>query len=258
MRGVGAARFGLCLLFHLLLATLPLRAEQIVAGLSQSNIAITANYVGSEILIFGAIQRDAPAPDGPLEVVITLEGPSGPLTVRRKTHVNGIWVNTDKLIISRAPHFYAVSTTTPLSSALSATEDLRHHVSIPRAIRAVGAASVDESPRYFDALIRLCKAEGLYQLQEGTVDLAQNTLFRTSIILPANLAEGSYKTRIFLTRGGQVVDTLETSIMVQKEGLERLLFALAHEQPVAYGSLSLAIAILAGWAAAAVFRMFWA
>ena len=121
MRGVGAARFGLCLLFHLLLATLPLRAEQIVAGLSQSNIAITANYVGSEILIFGAIQRDAPAPDGPLEVVITLEGPSGPLTVRRKTHVNGIWVNTDKLIISRAPHFYAVSTTTPLSSALSAT-----------------------------------------------------------------------------------------------------------------------------------------
>ena len=72
--------------------------------------------------------------------------------------------------------------------------------------------------------------------------------------LPANLTEGSYRVRIFLTRGGLVVDELESVIDVRKEGLERWLTSLAHDQPLIYGLLSLAIAVLAGWGASAAFR----
>ena len=84
--------------------------------------------------------------------------------------------------------------------------------------------------------------------------LRNETLFDTSIRLPANLVEGDYRTRIILTRGGEVLDVFEQDIAVRKVGLERFIYNLAHERPLIYGIASLAIAILAGWMASAVFR----
>ena len=46
-----------------------------------------------------------------------------------------------------------------------------------------------------------------------------------------------------------------TKIDVRKVGIERWLYNLAHQRPATYGLLSLAIAIFAGWSAAAVFRV---
>jgi len=234
----------------------PVRGEQVVAGLSQNRVAITANFDGSEILIFGAVKRETTPPaDPPLEVVVTIAGPSVPLTVRRKERRYGIWINADAVEIDAAPSFYAVATSGPLDQVLSAVEDLRHRVSIPRAIRSVGApAEIEDAETFTEALIRIRKASDLYQLKENTVLVSEDTLFRTSVALPANLTEGAYTTRIFLTRGGAVLDAYETRIDVQKVGLERWIYTLAHERPLIYGILSLAIAIAAGWGASAIFR----
>lgn len=231
--------------------------ERVVAGLSQNRIAITANFVGSEILIFGAVKREAPIPSDRLDVVITVQGPSVPVKVQRKARVFGIWVNRDQVTVDLAPSFYAVATTAPLDQVLSATEDLRNRISIPHAIRSVGAPSgIADSQTFTEALIRLRQASGLYVMAEGSVDLSEETLFRTRVALPANLIEGQYAARIFLTRDRKVVDRLETSIVVRKEGLERVLYQLAHREPLIYGLLSLIIAIVAGWAASSVFRYF--
>ncbi|EAR52406.1 hypothetical protein OG2516_08012 [Oceanicola granulosus HTCC2516] len=244
------------LLLALLLLAPAARAETVVLGLSQNEVAITATFDGSEILIFGAVRRESPVPDGAaLEVVITVAGPSERLVVRRKDRVAGIWMNTEGMVIDAAPSFYAVATTGPLREVVTWTEDLRHSISIPRAIRAVGDIEGISDPRSFrEALIRIRAAAGDYQVLEETIDLEEDTLFSTSISLPANLTEGNYATRIFLTREGEVVDSYEAVIAVQKVGLERWLHALSQEQPFVYGLLSLVIAISAGWGASAAFR----
>lgn len=241
-------------LFAMLLALVtPAASETVVAGLSRDAINITANFEGSEILIFGAVSRIAPAPEGDLEVIITIEGPSLPVAVRRKERRFGIWVNTDAIEVDEAPSFYAVATTSPFGDVITATEDLRHQVSIPNAIRAVGIGVADGGS-FTDALIRIRESEDLYQLIEGGVTLRNETLFDTSIRLPANLVEGDYRTRIILTRGGSVLDIYEQDIAVRKVGLERFIYNLAHDRPLVYGILSLTIAVLAGWMASAVFR----
>jgi len=240
----------------LCLAALPLRAEEVVLGLSKDRVAITATFEGSDILIFGAVKRETPISEVPLDVVITVAGPSRPVTVRRKERRFGIWVNTDMVDLDAAPTFYAVATSGPLEQVLTATEDLRHRVSIPRAIRSVGAASMAEDVESFtDALVRIRERKDAYQLLENAVALDEQTLFRTAISLPANLTEGAYKTRIFLTREGRVVSQFETVIDVRKVGLERWLFTLSRQQPLVYGLMSLAIAIAAGWGASAAFRV---
>lgn len=240
----------------LICLALPLKAEEVVLGLSSDKVRITATFEGSDILVFGAIKREVPIPEKPLDVIVAISGPSKPLTVRRKERKVGIWVNTDAVEIDRAPSFYAVATTGPLDDVLTSVEDLRHKISIPRAIRSVGApGNVEDAQNFTDALIRIRKANNAYQMLEGSVALDEQTLFRTAIELPANLTEGNYRTRILLTRQGRVVSEFETVIDVRKVGLERWLFTLSREQPMLYGLMSLAIAIAAGWGASAAFRV---
>ncbi|MFY9239888.1 MAG: TIGR02186 family protein [Roseovarius sp.] len=239
-----------------MLAALPLRAEEVVLGLSKNQISINTTFDGSEILLFGAIKRDRAIPDGELGVIVAIAGPSQAVNVRRKERRFGIWVNVDAVEVDAAPSFYAVATSGPLSDVLTEVEDLRHRISIPRAIRSVGApTTVSDAQAFTEAVIRIRKANGAYKVEEGAIDLAEQTLFQTQIELPANLTEGAYATRIFLTREGQVVSRYETVIDVRKVGMERWLFALSREQPILYGLMSLAIAIAAGWGASAAFRL---
>ena len=232
---------------------LPAAAQDVIADLSQNLVSITARYSGSQILIFGAIRPEGAA--GPFDLIVTVSGPLTPVTVRRKDRVAGIWINDAAATIPAAPTLYDVATTAPLDEILSETEDIRHAISIPRAIRSVGLASkVDDPPAFTEALIRIREREGHYRVREGAVSLQGGTLFRTDIDLPSNLTEGNYLARIFLIRDRKVVARYERQLGVQKVGLERWIFNLAQEQALAYGVLSLVIAVAAGWGASAAFR----
>ncbi|WP_099827244.1 TIGR02186 family protein [Oceaniglobus indicus] len=230
--------------------------DSVLAGLSQNRIAITAAFDGTELLIFGTVKRSAPMRgETPPGIIVTVSGPSQEITVRRKERWAGIWVNRAALKINRAPSFYAIATSGPLTEVLSFTDDLRYSVSIPQAIRTVGAAhTVEYTDLFTDALVRIRSRADLYQNNESTVNILEDTLFDTSITLPANLVEGDYVVRLLLTRDREVISTFETEIYVQKVGLERFVYNLAHEQPLLYGLLSLVLAIGAGWAASQAFR----
>lgn len=243
-------------LLALCLFAAPARAEEsVVAGLSQDRIDITADFDGSDILIYGAVKREEKIPQGDLQVIVTVQGPNLEEKVRRKSRVLGLWVNTDTVTVDKAPSFYAVATTGPFQQIISDTEDLRHSVSIPRAIRSVGAPqTVEDAQAFSDALIRLRSNSGIYSMNEGGVRLTEQTLFRTNVDLPANLVEGNYTTRIFLLRDRTVVNLYEKTIFVRKVGLERWLFRLSQEQPALYGVLALTLAAAAGWAASTIFR----
>ena len=244
------------LLILCLLLAAPVRAEQIVSGLSESRVSINANFDGTAILIYGAAMREAPAPSWPLlQVIVTVEGPVVPIVVRQKQRVAGIWINQGAMTIEGAPSFYAVMSTGALGDILSPDEDRLHRVSIPMEIGTVRMkAGAGATSDYLAAFARIKQASGAYLLAPDSVLLLQQSLFRTEVMLPANLVEGEYRVRIFLTRGGRVVDLQESQIEVSKAGVERLLFRMAQDQPLLYGLIALLIAALAGWGASELFR----
>lgn len=246
------------LLLALVLLALPAQAEEIVADLSQDRISISTNFDGSEILIFGAVKRDKPQPIGQrLAIIITIAGPREDVVIRRKERRLGIWVNTDSFEMPDVPTFYSVASSVPLVQALLPEEDEAWAITTARAITAPGTqVPSGEAADFMEALIRVRTADDIYGTSEEGVQVRDSTLFSAEIALPADLTEGNYNTRIFLTRDGTVIDSFGTSIFVQKVGLERWIYALAHDQPIIYGLLSLFIAIAAGWGASAIFRVF--
>ena len=246
----------LLVVIWLMLVALPVQAEVIVSGLSQTRVAINASFDGTSILIYGAATREEKPPVWPLlQVIITVEGPVQPIVVRQKARVAGIWVNRGWVAFDEAPSFYAVMTTGALDEILSEAEDSAWGISIPLGIGSarLGAAA-ELTAEYLAALQRIRGSEGSYRLDRDAVLLLQQSLFRTQVILPANLIEGDYRVRIFLTRGGAVVDMQESQITVGKEGLERFLFRMAQDQPLLYGLIALVMAVLAGGGASELFR----
>ncbi len=230
--------------------------ETIIVGLSQSNVAITANFSGSDILIFGAVKRDGPLPDnaGPLDIAIVVEGPLQHVTVRRKEKKLGIWINTDSLDVEQAPSFFTVATTGPLEEIL--TDELRkeHAIGLEYAVRLPEHDLAPDTETFNEAIARIRVANGLYSEREGAVSFGAETLFNTDIELPSNLVEGDYTAKIFLIRDRQIIGQVAVQISVRKTGLERWIYNLAHEQALIYGLLSLLVALVAGYGASEIFR----
>lgn len=231
--------------------------EQIVAGVSHNDISITTDFNGSEIIIYGAVKRETPIPPGEvLDVIVAVAGPSESVTVRHKERRLGIWVNTGRVSIGSVPNFYVIASTRPLDDIITPEEDQRYRLSVPLVMRSfAGPLEVEDAVPYTEALIHLREKSGQYRLDDGAVRLVEQTLFRADVRLPANLIEGAYSTRIFLLRNGKVIDSFRAPIEVRKVGLERWLYRMALEQPFIYGIMSLAIAMAAGWAASAAFRL---
>jgi uncharacterized protein (TIGR02186 family) len=247
-------------LLALLLALAAPAAAQVsvVTGISADKIALNATFDGSELFVFGAIRRDAPTPEdaGPLDIVITIKGPPGPVTVRRKERRFGLWVNTDAVVVRQAPSFYAIATTRPLDEILSETEQLRYGIGMDQAVRRVGGhPTIEDTSSFTEAVVRLRERNGSYaQLDEG-VSVAEDTLFQTRIELPANLVEGDYAAEFFLVRDHMVISSGATLIRVEKTGLERWLYNLSRNEPLLYGLMSVLLALLAGWLAATAFHL---
>jgi len=247
------------LLALLLALATPIAAqESVVTGLSTDNIALNATFDGSELFVFGAIRRDGPTvPDaGPLDIIITIKGPARAVTVRRKAHRFGLWVNTDSVVVRQAPSFYAIATTRPLDDILTQTERLRHQIGMDQAVRRVGGhPTISDTTSFTEAVVRLREASGAYSQLDDGVSVAEDTLFQTRIDMPANLVEGDYAAEFFLVRDFMVISSGTALIRVEKTGIERWLYNLSRNEPLLYGLLSVALALAAGWLAAAAFHL---
>jgi uncharacterized protein (TIGR02186 family) len=238
-------------ILSLWLAPISLSAEQVVAALSQNRISITAKFDGSEILVYGAIKRTEEVPaDSALDVIVTVIGPRKMETILRKARRFGIWINVETERLGHAPSFYSVAATRPVEKIVTSKTDSLWKITADAQILAERRGLPAR-----EALIRIRTDNGLYSRSNAGVNLAQDTLFSTSIALPANLVEGDYITRILLVRDGVVLDDYSTEINVQKVGIERWLYNLAHNNALIYGLLSLVLAAFAGWAASETFRI---
>jgi hypothetical protein len=120
--------------------------------------------------------------------------------------------------------------------------------------RLDGATPPDADPAaYRAALVRLKQARGLYQ-ESTSLRLRPGGLFKAEVQLPANAATGPYEARIYLFRNGRVAQMERAEILITRAGLERRIFDFANQRPLLYGFCTVAIALLAGWAAALAFR----
>jgi uncharacterized protein (TIGR02186 family) len=234
----------------------PQPGEELQAELSTREISIQSNFTGIEILIYGSIDfSQTKAPDqGVYDVIIVIRAPSHPLVVRHKQRVAGIWVNGPGEVFPSVPGFYAALSTRPFRAVTS--DEMLKQLGIGLGNLDFGKAPSDdvEDAKYRSAVIRLKKKQKLFQEHDDGVAFVGRSLFRGTVALPVNVPIGRYTADVYLFRDGELISKSQSTLEVNKAGIERLIYRHAFTHPLLYGLLAVLIAVLAGLAGWFAFR----
>ena len=105
-----------------------LAAESLVTAVSHSSLAIQSNFTGTEVAIFGTIERDfaTVARSGEYNVVVVVKGPRERIDTRKKERFFGLWLNRETVQFARVPSYYVAATSGPFAS-LAGPAFLRKH-----------------------------------------------------------------------------------------------------------------------------------
>jgi uncharacterized protein (TIGR02186 family) len=231
--------------------------EKVVFGLSQNQVSITPNFSGTEIIVYGAIDRTNldKSITAPLDIIITLSSIPKSISVRKKTPVFNVWTNTQVMDRVFAPDYYSVLSTRPIKDILTPEQDKLFSIQIENTIYMPNHQKyiTFDTNAFRDALIRLRRQSDLYREAFDGVIITEGALFQARLQLPDNIVSGDYRVRIFLVKNKRVQDVLISDIYVRKAGLERILHELAHDKPLQYGLISVFYALVVGWLAFKVF-----
>lgn len=242
----------LCLAVILLgFVSAPLSASTIIADLSRKDVAITTDFHGTELLLFGAVKGEEDD-----DIVVVFSGPQTKIASRKKEKVNGIWVNTETVLWQNAPSFYQLLSTRPKDDILSPALQAEYRIGqdyIPLQTK-VPIISQSDYTEWFESLNRNMSELGLWKTRVGDVELIRGALFRAPVLMPANIIPGRYEVRVLHISKGTVRSEYSTTVRVTKQGIGALIFDIAHRYSVFYGLFAVAFAVFAGWLAAMAFR----
>ena len=232
--------------------------EGLDIGVSTNEIAITSDFRGADLTVFGAMTNadDLLLAIGNYDIIVTLEGPRDYATVRKKERIFGIWINTDSMIFEQVPESYSIASTRQLDDPTQLPPINTAGVGIEHlSLNPIGyIRDVGELSDFREAYRRLKLAGGLYQKEASGVRFVSSSLFRASLRLPANVPDGVHIVRAYLFKSGTLLTQREIPLRVVKTGLEQAITDTAHNQPFAYGLLCVLIALVTGWGASIVFR----
>ncbi|KGF68664.1 membrane protein [Hoeflea sp. BAL378] len=233
-------------------------SERIDIGISTNEIAISSDFSGADITVFGAIDGadELLLATFAYDIVVSLEGPRISTTVRRKERVAGIWINRHSIRFEPIPASYSMSSTRPLEGIAPMMELASRDIGINN-IRLVPTGGIGDGSRvaeFREALRRIKQTGGLYQRDPTGVRFISKALFRASVRLPANIPVGLHEVRAVLYKNGEFVMEKVIPLRVVKTGLEQLIFNYAHSYGLAYGVFAVFLAAVTGWLSSLIFR----
>jgi uncharacterized protein (TIGR02186 family) len=225
--------------------------ENLVAGLSQDTIEIRSTYSGTDITVFGAVER--PTIVALPDIVVAVRGPATDMRVRRKDRVLGIWINRNREILYGMPGYYFAASNRTLKKIADDVTLRQYGLGLDALKPRTTTGEHDPRP-FIQAAIRDEQKNGLYDAKDRGVEFLSGTLFRARVPLPASAPRGDYIATVYLLRDGKVIDVRSSKLTIDQTGLERRVFDFSRDQPLAYGLSTVAMAMLLGWLSSLAFR----
>ena len=238
---------------------LPAAAETLIAAVSAHRVAITSNFAGTDLTIYGSVERDGLTVSraSGYDIAVMLVGPRRTVVTRRKDRVLGLWINRDWRTYD-APSFYSVATTRPIETIATPQVLDAHQIGLANLILPEGVPGGVEvmagAAEFRDAFLALQKKSGHYTEYPSAVKLLGPHLFTVTLPIPADVPVGRYAARVVLISDGAPLAEHVSEVEVSKSGFEQQVADLASQRSIVYGLISVLIALTTGWLGGVLFR----
>ena len=227
--------------------------NQIVADLSQENVKISTDFQGAKILLFGAY--DGKKGD---DIIVIVTGPKGLVTVQKKEKILGVWVNTRKVNYINTPKYLSISSNRRIDDILNKKTQKISEIGLNNLkIRIQPGIKVEKEGNWRQALTRNMLKSNLWSINENSVTLNKDSLFRSYLKLPSNVITGQFEVKILHYRNSKLVSQQINSINVSKSGISAEIYNIAQDYSTLYGIFAVFLAVLVGWGSNLIFRKVW-
>ena len=224
--------------------------NQIVADLSQENVKISTDFQGAKILLFGAY--DGKKGD---DIIVIVTGPKGLVTVQKKEKILGVWVNTRKVNYINTPKYLSISSNRRIDDILNKKTQKISEIGLNNLkIRIQPGIKVEKEGNWREALTRNMLKSNLWSINENSVILNKDSLFRSYLELPSNVITGQFEVKILHYRNSKLVSQQINSINVSKSGISAEIYDIAQNYSTLYGIFAVLLAVLVGWGSNLIFR----
>jgi len=238
----------------------PATAERLVVSLSNHRVAVTSNFTGADLVLFGTIEPDKgkTTRTSGYDLVVTVAGPRQTFNTHRKSRVMGIWVNTDSREFVNVPSYLGVLSNRPVKDIASPQILRRLQIGLDNFIltQRIGpdfADTVANDP-FRVAFVQSRSNQGLYLQSPTGVTFLTPTVFRATIPLPADARTGTYNVDVKLFADGAMIVQTKTALEVIKTGFEEYVAEAAADKGLLYGIVTVLMALFIGWLASVIFR----
>ena len=210
--------------FIMTLSSNTLAQNQIVADLSQENVKISTDFQGAKILLFGAY--DGKKGD---DIIVIVTGPKGLVTVQKKEKIFGVWVNKKKVNYINAPKYLSISSNRKIEDILNKKTQKISEIGLNNFnIRIQPGIKVKNEKQWRQALTRNMLKSNLWSVNENSVSLNKDALFRSFLELPSNVITGQFEVKILHYRNSKLVSQQINSINVSKSGISAEIYGIAQ------------------------------
>lgn len=226
--------------------------NQIVADLSQDNVEISTDFLGAKILLFGAYEGKKGD-----DIIIVVTGPKGLVTVQKKEKVFGVWVNTQKINYINSPKYLNILSNRDINDILNQRTRKIAEIGLNNLnvrIQPGKVVSKEKEKIWRKALTRNMLKSKLWSLNENSVYLNKDSLFRSYLTLPSNVPTGIFNVKILHYRNNKLISKETSTINVLKSGISAEIYNIAQNYSTLYGIFAVLLAVLIGWITNLIFR----
>ena len=224
--------------------------DNLVTDLPESTVEISSTFSGADILLFGAY--DGQKND---DIIVVVSGQKGNIKVDKKEKKFGIWMITESIKFLNVPKYYYIASNRKIEEITNKTEIKKRKLdlnSFELKNNKIDYKKVDK--KWYEALKRNMKKKQFWKIEENSITLNKNTLFRKTLSLPSNVSTGMYNVKILHYRKGNLISQEESKIKIDKTGISANIYNIAQNFSAIYGIIAVIVALFFGWFTNFIFR----
>lgn len=231
----------------------------IAIALTDERVEVDTGFTGAQLTLFGAVSGIGnPAA---VDIIAIIRGPETSFRIRKLEQRNLIWTPGAPHHVEDAPGLYITSATRTIGDIAPLPDQATYRLGADHLTISVAPENISEiedplfpEDLYRNAFLTEIEDLGLYRDTIGGIVFKKGGLFAVNVNLPATTPVGDYEVSVYLYQDGILLGQDAAELSVNKVGLERRIYDLAHERPVTYGLLCVAMSLFAGWIASVAFR----